>query len=177
MSNEKVIIIGAGGHSKVVIDALLSSKKYEIIGFLDDGNTSEVLGIKKIGSISEINKFENTKFHIAIGNNEIRRKISEIIPKEKLLTIIHRTAYIAKDTFIKEGCYVGANVVINPGAKIGKCSIINTGSIVEHDCILEEFTHLSYRVLVGSGSKVRKNVYVEMGIIIKREKEVERDIR
>lgn len=175
---EKIIIIGAGGHGRVVIDAALSSKELEIIGFLDDSDDiKEILGISKLGSISDIVKFRDYKFHIAIGNNSLRKDLSEKIGKENLITIIHSNAYISRDVEIENGCYIGANVVINSKSKLGNSVIVNTGSVIEHDCILEDYSHLSYGVLLGSGVKVRKKVYIDMGECVKRGITVERDIR
>lgn len=65
-------------------------------------------------------------------------------------------------------CINRSYVIINPESKIGKCSIINTGSIVEHNCEIGDYAHLSYRVLVGSESKISANVMVDMGRILER---------
>lgn len=171
---EEVILIGAGGHGEVVLDAILSNSEscIKVIGFLDDGNIVEIAGIKKIGNISEWEKYKDKKFHIAIGNNSFREKLSKEIGEERLLTIVHKTAYISSMSKIGEGSYIGAMVVINPRSKIGKCSIINTGSIVEHDCEIEDYTHLSYRVLVGSESKISARTIIDMGRVLERKSNI-----
>lgn len=174
---EKVIIIGGGGHGRVVIDAALYNPNLEIIGFLDDGNVEDILGISKLGKISDIEKFKEFKFHIAIGNNSLRKELTEKIKAENLITIIHPTTYICRDAEVKKGCFIGANTTINSKSKLENSVIVNTGSIVEHDCILENYSHLSYGVLLGSGVTVKEEVYVEMGEVIKRGITVERDIR
>lgn len=174
---EKVIIIGAGGHARVVVDAILSNSNIEIMGFLDDGDIDDILGVSKLGKILDIEKFREYKFHIAIGNNDLRKGLSEKIRVENLITIVHPKAYLSKDLKVGNGCYIGANVVINSKGQLGNSVIVNTGSIVEHDCILENYSHLSYGVLLGSGVTVKEEVYVEMGEVIKRRITVERDIR
>lgn len=73
---------------------------------------------------------------------------------------------------VKEGSYIGAMVVINPDSKIGKCSIVNTGSIVEHDCEIGDYTHLSYRVLVGSESKISARTMIDMGRVLERKSNI-----
>lgn len=171
---EKIIIVGAGGHGRVVIDAALSNSQLEIIGFLDDGEVEIILGIVKLGKISDIEKFKKYKFHIAIGNNNFRERLSNEIGVESLITIVHPTAYISRDSEIGRGCYIGAGSIINSKSKLGNNVIVNTGSIVEHDCVLEDCSHLSYRVLLGSGTIIKETVYIEMGEIIKREKIIER---
>lgn len=174
---EKVVIIGAGGHGRVVIDTALSDLNLEVIGFLDDGDTEEILGVPKIGKISDIENFKGYKFHIAIGNNKFRKELSEKIGIENLISIIHLSAYIAGDVKMGKGCYIGANSVINARSRLGNSIIVNTGSIVEHDCVLKDYSHLSYRVLLGSGVTIKEGVYIEMGEIVKRGIIVERDIR
>lgn len=171
---EEVVLIGAGGHGKVVLDAILSNPQVNIkvIGFLDDGNIEEIAGIKKIGNIFEWKEYKDKKFHIAIGNNSFREKLAKEIGKERLLTVVHKTAYISSMSKVKEGSYIGAMVVINPGSKIGRCSIINTGSIVEHDCEIGDYTHLSYRVLVGSESKISARTMIDMGRVLERKSNI-----
>lgn len=174
---EKVIIVGAGGHGRVVIDTALSNLNLEVIGFLDDGDIEDILGVLKLGEISDIEKFKEFKFHIAIGNNNLRKKLSKKIGIENLITIIHPTAYICRDVEIGKGCFIGANTVVNSKNRLENSVIVNTGSIVEHDCILESYSHLSYGVLLGSGVTAKEEVYIEMGEVIKRGITVERDIR
>ncbi|MGL5579115.1 MAG: acetyltransferase [Fusobacteriaceae bacterium] len=174
---EKVILIGAGGHARVLLDAALHDKNIEIVGFLDDGDIDEILGVKKLGNTSEIEKFRNYKFHIAIGNNSLREQLGAEIGPEKLVTIVHPTAYISRDVQIGRGCYIGANAVINSKAILEDMVIVNTKSVVEHDCILKKVAHLSYGVLLGSSVRVDEKVYIEMGSVVQRGIKVERDIR
>lgn len=171
---EEVILIGAGGHGKVVLDAILSNpeRKIKVIGFLDDGNIEEIAGLKKIGNISEWKKYKDKKFHIAIGNNSFREGLAKEIGEERLITVVHKSAYISSMSKVGKGSYIGAMVVINPGSKIGKCSIINTGSIVEHDCEIGDYTHLSYRVLVGSESNVSARTMIDMGRVLERKSKI-----
>lgn len=174
---EKVIIIGAGGHGRVVIDAALCNPNLEVIGFLDDGNVEDILGISKVGKISDIEKFKEFKFHIVIGNNSLRKELTEKIKEENLVTIIHPTTYICRDAEVGKGCFIGANTVINSKSRLGNSIIVNTSSIVEHDCILENYSHLSYGVLLGSGVTIKEQVYIDMGEVVKRGLIIERDIR
>ncbi|WP_418965066.1 hypothetical protein [Cetobacterium sp.] len=68
-------------------------------------------------------------------------------------------------------------VVINSKSKLGNSVIVNIGSVIEYDCILEDYSHLLYGVLLGSGVKVKKKVYIDIGECVKRGITVERDIR
>lgn len=170
----EVIVIGAGGHGKVVVDAILSNPEsnVKIIGFLDDGDIEEIAGIKKLGNISGWKKYQDKRFHIAIGNNEFREKVAKEIGAEKLITIVHKTAYVSSMSEIGIGSYIGAMVVINPETKIGKACIVNTGSIVEHNCEIGDYAHLSYRVLVGSESKISTKTMLDMGKVLERKSNI-----
>jgi len=171
---KEIILIGAGGHGRVVLDTILSNPKanIKVIGFLDDGDIEEIAGIKKIGNISEWKKYKDKKFHIAIGNNSFREKLAKEIGEERLITIVHKTAYVSNMSEIRKGSYIGAMVIVNPKSKIGKCSIINTGSIVEHDCEIGDYAHLSYRILVGSESKISAMTMIDMGRILERKSNI-----
>lgn len=170
----ETILVGAGGHGKVVLDAVLSNMNtnIKIIGFLDDGDIKEIHGIKKLGNIKDFVNFKDKKFHIALGNNKFREKIAKELGEENLISIIHKTAYISSMSKIGNGTYIGAMAVINPECEIGKGCIINTGTIVEHDCYIEDYSHLSYRVLVGSENKISSGTMIDMGIIIERNSEI-----
>ncbi|WP_294707357.1 hypothetical protein [uncultured Fusobacterium sp.] len=170
----ETILVGVGGHGKVVLDAVLSNSNIniKIIGFLDDGEIEEIMGIKKLGNIKDYIKYKDKKFHIAIGNNVFREKLSKEISEKNLITIIHKTAYVSSMSNIGNGSYIGAMSVINPRCKIGKGCIVNTGTIVEHDCYIGDYSHLSYRVLVGSESKISSKTMIEMGKILERNSNV-----
>lgn len=170
----ETILVGAGGHGKVILDAVLanSNSNIKIIGFLDDGEIEEIAGIKKLGNIKDYVKYKNKKFHIAIGNNIFREKLSKEIGEDNIVTIIHNTAYVSSMSKIENGTYIGAMAVINPQCKIGKGCIINTGTIVEHDCYIGDYSHLSYRVLVGSESKISSSAMIDMGKILERNSNV-----
>ena len=170
----EVVLIGMGGHGKVVLDTILSNPQTDIkvIGFLDDGNIEEVVGIRKLGNISDWKKYQDKKFHIAIGNNNFREKLAKELGEDNLITIIHKTAYVSNMSKLGIGSYIGAMVVINPESKIGKSSIINTGTIIEHNCELGDYVHLSYRVLVGSESKISSNTMIDMGRILERKSKI-----
>lgn len=167
---KEIILIGIGGHGKVVLDAILSNPdiNLKVIGFLDDGNTKEIIGIKKLGKVCDWRNYKDKKFHIAIGNNKLRKKIAKDLGEENLISIIHKTSYISSMSKIGNGSYIGAMTVINPECEIGKGCIINTGTIIEHNTTIGDYSHLSYRVLIGSKSNISFETMIDMGKIIER---------
>lgn len=175
--HKKVVIIGAGGHAKVIADIVIKSQD-TLLGFLDDNLEKGkkvicdycVLGkISKCIALQEQDKY--IEFIIAIGNNSIRKDISN---KYKLnyYTAIHPSAQIGLETTMEEGTAIMANACINSSAKIGKHCIINTGAIIEHDNIIEDYVHISPQVALGGTIKVGENTHVGIGATVKNNLEI-----
>ncbi|MEA3321197.1 MAG: acetyltransferase [Bacillota bacterium] len=166
------VLIGAGGHAKVVVDILKESSK-QILGFIDDNiEIREHNGIPSLGDITEIpsilTKYKNLKFIITIGSNEVRQ---EIYKKLKIFDInygnaIHPSAIISSNTVIGTGTVVMANAVINSSTIIGGHAIVNTASVIEHDCIVGEFTHISPNSTLTGNVKIGKGTQIGAGATV-----------
>lgn len=170
--HKKVVIIGAGGHAKVIADIIEKSGD-EIVGFLDDNKKKGTTIIKEYKVLGDFNnRFplaianSDYEFIIAIGDNKKREEISHS-PNLKFYTAIHPSAQIGLDAEIQEGTVIMANACINSSAKIGRHCIINTGAIIEHDNIIEDFVHISPNVALGGTVKIGKNTHVGIGSTIK----------
>ena len=166
---KKVIIIGASGHGKVVADIIQKSGDI-LLGFLDDNKSlpDQLSGITILGTVNDYKKYSQAKFIIAIGNAEIRERISKEVKTDSWYTAIHPNAVISKlDTRIDQGTVVMANAVINPGAVIGKHCIINTGAIVEHDNTIEDYVHVSVGAQLAGNVRIGRKTWVGIGTTIK----------
>lgn len=173
---KRIIVIGAGGHAKVVIDIMLQRKKafndnLIIEGILDDSfienEKKELFGIPIIGKINKILELSSDIYYvIAIGNNSIRRKISKDYKNLKYITLIHPKAIIAENVIIYEGTVVMAGVIINSYTKIGKHCIVNTGSIIEHDNIIGDCVHVSPNATLCGGISVEDISWIGAGATI-----------
>lgn len=178
MLRRSLLILGAGGHGKVVLDVAESMQCYETIHFLDDGKEvgEEVLGHQVIGKISEchLHSRNYTDAIVALGNNEIRLKLTKKLEDlgYYIPILIHSASVVSQYTNIKEGTVIMPQAVVNADAKIGKACIINTGAIIEHDCIVGDGAHIAYRAVLGGGAKVGCKVLVDMGSIVGRNIEI-----
>lgn len=165
----RLIIIGASGHGKVVAD-IARLNGYEDIVFLDDdGDIRECAGWPVIGK--SIEAPEGDVF-VAVGNAEIRKRLMKLYQNRKQPVLIHPSSIVAQIVEIGSGTVVMAGTVFNPDARIGKGCIINTSSSVDHDCVVEDFchifdaAHLSGTVVVGEsawvgvGATVSNNVNI-----------------
>lgn len=167
--SKDVIIIGAGGHAKVIADIIYKSGD-NLIGFLDDNLANKgkeiYLGKKVIGTTKDIEIYNKNYFIIGIGNNSIRKKINNE-NNLKLYTAIHPSAIIAEDVKIGTGSVIMAGVVINPGTVIGKNCIINTCSSLDHDNLLEDYVHISPGVHLAGTVSVKEGTWICTGAIVK----------
>jgi len=159
---EKVIIIGGGGHAKVLIDCIERENKLEIVSVLDDNPDLHQILQYPVFRRTEFEANKNVKVILAIGNNITRKKIAADLTVD-YATTIHPSAIISKYTTIGKGTQIFAGAVINAGAIIGDHCIINTGAIIEHDCILEDFVHVSPNAALSGGVKIGSGSHFGIG--------------
>lgn len=169
---KRVVIIGAGGHAKVIADIIIKNGD-EVVGFLDDNylkDTKIICDLETIGKISDCVELQKNDdklyFIIAIGNNKIRRNIAEKYDLN-YYTAIHPNAVIGLEVQIDKGTVVMANTCINPNAKIGEHCIINTGAVIEHDNIIEDVVHISPNAILCGTVKVGTNTHIGAGSVVK----------
>lgn len=168
--NKKVIIIGAGGHAKVIADIVIKNNDI-LLGFLDDNieiGTYIIENYKVLGNIPKCIEYKNDdiEFIIGIGDNHTREKIADMYDL-KYYTAIHPNAIISIDVKIYEGTTIMAGSCINAGTCIGKHCIINTGAIVEHDNVLEDYVHISPNAVLAGNIKIGKYTHIGVGAIVR----------
>lgn len=168
----RLIIIGAGGHGKVIADAALKNG-YTNICYIDDHATGDVMGFPIVGTSADIERLNDgsTDFVIGIGNNAVRKTIAETY-NVNWVSIIHPSAQIAFNAEIGKGTVVMANAVVNVCAKVGEHCIINTGSIVEHDNVIENYAHISPNVALGGTVRIGSLTHVGIGATVKNNTEI-----
>lgn len=156
-----VIIIGTGGHAKVLADIVLCAGD-NLLGFLtSDADKAEFVGFPILGRDTDYKKFENCSFLIGIGNNAVREQFAERMQGVDWYTAIHPTAIIAKiDTSIGEGSAIMANAMVCAGAHIGRHCIINTAADADHDTVMEDFSHISALSILAGGARIGKRSFM-----------------
>lgn len=160
-----LIIIGAGGHSKVIQDIVKAQNIYKIHAILDDAIkqtiTKESIIYSEINYIKNIN-VENYYFIIAIGDNEIRERfVNKLnLMNVKYATIIHPSAIISGSSKINFGTVIMPNVVVNADTKIGSHTIINTSAVVEHDNKIGDYVHISPGAVLAGGVTVDNGTHL-----------------
>ena len=164
----RLIIIGASGHGKVVAD-IASHCGYKEILFLDDNDTlKSCMGFPVVGKSSDVETYKDCDFFVAIGNPNIREKVLRKLQNSQVntITLIHPDAVITDSVSIGIGTVVMAGVVINPDSRIGKGCIINTGATVDHDNVIEDYVHVSVGAHLAGTVYVGKGTWIGAGAVV-----------
>ena len=154
-----LVIIGAGGHGRVVADCAQQLNAYQKIVFLDDSfKKSKRSGEWQIvGLVEDFPQYlENSDFIVAFGNNNLRAEANKKLEEAKanIISLFHPSASISPNAFIGKGVVICANAAINVGTQIADGCIINTGATVDHDCNLQSYVHVSPGVNIAGGVTV-----------------------
>lgn len=159
-----LLIIGAGGHGRVVAE-VAAACGYQKIDFLDDRPAEGV-----VGSIAglESNAIRYDDVIVAIGNNKIRAKIQERLEAigASIATLIHPSAYISPSATVCIGSVIEPKAIVNVNSLIGKGCIISVGSIVDHDVVVEDFAHINAGAVCKAGSHIEANRKIEAGEVV-----------
>jgi len=165
-NSKETIVIGAGGHGKVVV-SLLQELGFSISRILDDDRSkwgSSILDVPVNGSIDVLYQLQVSSAILGIGNNTTRlalaRKFAE---KVSWITAVHPYSFIHSSVTIGEGTVVFAGSIIQPGTVIGKHCIVNTGATVDHDCIIKDGTHIAPGCHLAGSVSVGENVFFGIG--------------
>lgn len=164
MKSDPVVIIGAGGHARVIADILVCQGR-RVIGVLDDASAARCGELPRLGEVSDAKLWlEKAEFVVGIGSNETRQRIVESLPQElRFATVVHPRAVLAKEVEVGVGSVLMAGVVVNPGTVIGKHCIINTLASVDHDCVLDDYVHISPGATIAGTVHVGRRTWICVG--------------
>lgn len=164
-------LIGAGGHCKVVLDALLA-------GGADPGGMvvrdarveragDSVLGVPIICPELD-DDLAGQEVHVAIGANEARARLAQaaIGRGGKLIAVRHPSARVSPFATIAPGAFIGANAYVGPGAVIGAGTLINHGAVVDHDVVVGDHAFVGAGSVLGGGSAVGAGAWLGPGTVV-----------
>lgn len=160
----KHYIYGAGGHGKVVLDAMQVAGM-NCAGFVDDSGIDEWMNLNVL-ALSSLDINAQTRLHLAIGNGKVREAIANKLSTVSFFSVLHPDASIAKTAEIGLGTLVAAQATIAPDAQVGNHCIINHAAVVDHDCVVGDYSHIAPQSCLGGGSKVGKGVLIGAGAVI-----------
>jgi len=179
MKKKKLVIVGGGGHAKVLLDILLKVKEYEVIGITDKSGKLQhgaILGVPYIGDDDLLPSLCKQGVEYAFvglgssGDNFPRARLYYKIKQLgfRLINIIHPQTIIADSVSIGEGNAIMAGAIINPGVTIGNNVIINTGAIVEHDCIIRDHVHICPGASCAGALEIGEYSHIGIGVAVKQ---------
>ncbi len=164
-----LVLIGGGGHAKVVLDAARLSG-WTIAGFLDDAPDAALArcGLRRLGTLRDWDRCETRcRLAPALGDNTRRARAAAPIldhAPDRLAVIAHPAAIISRlDVALGRGVFISAGAVINPGASIGDGAIINSGSIIEHDARIGAWAHIAPGAALGGAVEVGESALLGLG--------------
>lgn len=175
---DTLLVVGAGGHGKVVADAALEMGRWSRIGFVDDRSEHlrQVAGIPVIGRLADLKSLHDEWLAavVAIGDARQRLEVLKTLRglEFELPVIVHPSAVVSRWATVSAGTVIFAKAAINAGTTIGDGCIVNTGATVDHDCQLGNGVHicpganLAGNVIVGTRSWIGIGSAVRQGISI-----------
>lgn len=167
-SASPLLILGAGGHGRVVADAAVQQGTWRGLRATDRNParcTGELLtGIAMVPIDAERLPFEAV--HVAIGDGAARERESAALDAARLTTVVHPAASVSDYAQVGPGCFIAAQAVVAAGARLGAGVIVNHGAVVDHDCAVGSFSHIAPRAAIGGAAAVGHNVLIGAGATV-----------
>lgn len=169
-----LLILGAGGHGKVVADAALAGGGWQGTAFLDDRAPAlrEVLGLPVVGNMHSMLAWAGRFSHAVVAVGDARRRLELIDGLARagfsIAVIVHPRAAVSTFASLAAGTVVMAGAVVNPDVFVGKGGIINTGACVDHDCTLGDGVHICPGVSLAGNVVVGDRTWVGIGSCAKQ---------
>ena len=168
MNKERIYVIGAGNHAKVIL-SVLEACGMCCAGIYDDNLSlkgSTLWCVPILGPISEMPDTPETMAVIAIGSNSARREIAAGFKNVCWPALVHPQSAVHSSVRIGEGTVVLPGSIILADSIIGKHSIINTSSVINQDTVIGDFCHIGMKSAIANGVKIEDGSFIGMGAVI-----------
>lgn len=165
---KRLILIGAGGFAKSVIDSI-DEKKYSIDGFIDNIKSGSHLGCKiYANNLDDLENKEEYCYFVTIGDNEKRTYWYKELVKRNLeiINVIDKTAILSENITFGRGIFIGKLAIINNDARIGENVIINTKALVEHGCRIGNNVNISTNTVLNGDVTIKNNCFIGSSSVI-----------
>lgn len=166
-----IVILGAGGHGRVVLDIILQAKEHKPVGFLDNNKQlhgRRIDGLPVLGGLEELDGLRQRGIQgicLAIGDNGTRRAISNTLEDTdfQLINAIHPSAQIASSAALGRGVVVAAGALVGAHCQIGDLTILNTGCIIDHESMIGTAVHICPGVRLAGHVTVESGAFLGIG--------------
>ena len=160
---EPIVVIGGGGHGKVVLSTLLEAG-FHVACVLDDDEQkwgSEIFGIPVRGPVGNAAQYGELGV-LGVGGNDERKRLADALGLE-WVSVIHPRAWVHPSVRLGVGTVVFAGAMIQPDTVVGRHVIVNTGVLIDHDCEIGDFSHLAPGVCLAGGVRLAEGAFLGIG--------------
>lgn len=177
-----LLIVGAGGHGKVVADAALVRGSWEEIAFVDDRaiEIQSVLSLQVLGTTALLSGLRGrfSAAIVAIGGASERIRLLEHCRTLgfELPPVVHPSATVSRFASLEVGCVVCAQAVVNPGSRLGAGCIVNTAASVDHDCELGSGVHVCPGARLAGNVRVGNRTWIGIASCVRQGVEIGSDV-
>ncbi len=173
-SRKPVLVIGGGGHGKVLVD-VLQKRAQQILGIVDPYHPPDyqILGVPVLGGDEVVAKYLPSEVRLINGIGSIkdtqqRYKIFEHFKTQnyEFSGVIHPNTICGQNLCLEEGVQIMAGAILQVGSCLGKNTIVNTGAILDHDCVIEDHCHIAPGVTLSGGVHVGQQTHIGTGAMV-----------
>jgi sugar O-acyltransferase (sialic acid O-acetyltransferase NeuD family) len=166
-----VVIVGAGGHGRVVLDLLRLGGKHRVVGFLDADPAlagSVIDAVPVLGAVNLLPRLKQQRVRgviVGIGDNRTRLRHAQLIEESglELISALHPGAFVSPTATLGRNTVVAAGAVVSTHARVGDSVIINSSAVVEHECQVEAGAHLCPGALLGGRVRIGAGAMIGLG--------------
>ena len=173
----KCILIGGGGHGRVLLETIEQQRPGVVVGVLDSRpGLKQVTEVPVLGGDEMMPRLKDlhfTHFVIGVGSSQpcrVRAELYLAARKAGLepLAVVHPAAVLSHQAQLAAGCQIMARAVVNTGARLGGHVLVNTGAIVEHDVVIGAHSLIGSGAILGGGVQVGERSSIGAGAVIRQ---------
>src|SRR5258706_11326833 len=169
-----IVILGAGGHGRVVLDILYQAKLHRPVGFLDNNPAlrgRRIDGLPVLGGMESLTDLRGRGIRgaiIAIGDNGVRRSMGDLLESSEfeIISAIHPSAQLAHNASLGKGVVIAAGALVCAHCQIGDYAILNTGCIVDHESMIAVAAHICPGVRLAGHVTVESCAFIGIGATV-----------
>jgi sugar O-acyltransferase (sialic acid O-acetyltransferase NeuD family) len=169
----RILLMGASGHARVIIDMIERTAEHQIVGLIAESSPNElsVCGYPIVGDLQDLRRLacelRVERVIAAIGDNwsrsEVVRRAYDSVTAIQFVAVAHPSTQIARHVEIGAGTALMAGSIVNSGARIGKHCVVNTKASVDHDCVIGDFASIAPGATLGGNVRVGEFSAVSLG--------------
>ena len=173
MATTKVLVLGAGGNCRDIVDAMLDAGGFEPLGYLDDDEAkTELSGLPVHGPLSSWTEHDGVSFVDGLNGDRLTRRKAALlaglgIPRDRFVSVVHPTASVSRMATVGVGTVLLQNVTVNSAARIGDHVMVLPNSVISHDAVVGDFGYLTPGVVLAGYVQLGEGAYIGAGATVK----------